>query len=71
VSFLFVTIPVSLLVAVALLALVVHAVRTGVFDDWEGPSARLHHDADAVPELPETEASAPRPSASPSDGGAQ
>jgi cbb3-type cytochrome oxidase maturation protein len=70
VSFLFVTIPVSLLVAVALLALVVHAVRTGVFDDWEGPSARLHYDTDAIPELPEGEASASQPSASPPEGGA-
>ena len=52
-SFLFVTIPVSLLVAGALLALVLHAVRSGGFDDWEGPSARLHHDADEVPELAE------------------
>ena len=50
-SFLWVTIPVSLLVAVALLALVLHAVRSGGFDDWEGPSVRLHHDEDAVPEL--------------------
>ncbi len=52
-SFLFVTIPVSLLVAGLLLALVLHAVRSGGFDDWEGPSARLHHDADDVPELAE------------------
>ncbi len=51
-SFLWVTIPVSLLVAVSLLALVIHAVRSGAFDDWEGPAQRLVHDADDVPELP-------------------
>jgi cbb3-type cytochrome oxidase maturation protein len=52
-SFLLVTVPVSLLVAGILLALVIHAVRTGAFDDWEGPAARHLSDADQVPELPE------------------
>lgn len=52
-SFLVVTIPVSLLVAAVMLVLVIRAVQNGGFDDWEGPSARLLHDADSVPELPD------------------
>lgn len=56
-SFLWVTIPVSMTIAVVLLALVIHGVRTGVFDDWDGPAWRLHHDADEVPELPDVKSS--------------
>ena len=50
-GFLLVTIPVSLLLAVALLAVVIHAVRTGAFDDWDGPAQRHVEDDDSVPEL--------------------
>jgi len=50
-SFLLVTIPVSLLLAACLLALVVHAVRAGAFDDWDGPAHRLVEDDDQTPEL--------------------
>jgi cbb3-type cytochrome oxidase maturation protein len=49
-GFLLVTIPVSLLLAVALLAVVIHAVRTGAFDDWDGPAQRHVLDDDSVPE---------------------
>ena len=34
----------------ALVALVVQAARRGDYDDWEGPSARLLHDDDSLPE---------------------
>jgi cbb3-type cytochrome oxidase maturation protein len=44
-GFLLVTIPVSLLLAV-----VIHAVRTGAFDDWDGPAQRHVEDDDSVPE---------------------
>jgi cbb3-type cytochrome oxidase maturation protein len=50
-SFLWLTIPVSLLLAGSLLALVIHAVRSGAFDDWEGPAQRLLYDDDESPEL--------------------
>jgi cbb3-type cytochrome oxidase maturation protein len=50
VSFLVVTIPVSLLLAASLLALVIHAVRSGAFDDWEDPAERHARDDDRVPE---------------------
>lgn len=49
-SFLWITIPVSLLVTGTLLALVVRAVLRGDFDDWEGPAARHLLDDDASPE---------------------
>lgn len=49
-SFLAVTIPVSLLLAASLLFLVIRAVRQGDFDDWEGPAARHHYDDDSTPE---------------------
>jgi cbb3-type cytochrome oxidase maturation protein len=49
-GFLLVTIPVSLLLAVSLLALVIHAVRTGAFDDWDGPAERAVADDDSIPE---------------------
>ena len=50
-SFLWVTVPVSLLLSATLLALVLRAVRRGEFDDWEGPAQRMLHDDDAAPEL--------------------
>jgi cbb3-type cytochrome oxidase maturation protein len=49
-GFLLVTIPVSLLLAISLLAVVIHAVRTGAFDDWDGPAERAVLDDDRVPE---------------------
>jgi cbb3-type cytochrome oxidase maturation protein len=51
VSFLLVTIPISLLLAGGLLALVIHAVRTGAMDDWDGPAQRVLFDDDRTPEL--------------------
>ena len=63
-SFLWVTIPVSLLVAGTLLALVLYAVRSGDFDDdWDEPAWRHLHDDDAAPELsePRADGSAPPP----------
>jgi cbb3-type cytochrome oxidase maturation protein len=50
VSFLVVTIPVSLAIAAVLLWLVVRAVREGQFEDWEGPAARHLFDDDRTPE---------------------
>jgi iron-sulfur cluster assembly protein len=50
VSFLVVTIPVTLLLAGLLLGLVVLAVRSGDFDDLDGPALRMLHDDDATPE---------------------
>jgi cbb3-type cytochrome oxidase maturation protein len=49
-SFLFVTVPVSLLLGVTLLGVVIHAVRTGAFDDWQSPAERHIQDDDAIPE---------------------
>lgn len=49
-SVLALTIPASLLLAGALLALVIRAVRRGDFDDWEGPAARHFLDDDHEPE---------------------
>jgi cbb3-type cytochrome oxidase maturation protein len=49
-SFLAVTLPVSLLLAGVLLALVVRAAREGQWDDWEGPAWRHYFDEDRVPE---------------------
>lgn len=56
-SFLAVTLPVSLLLAGILLALVVRAAREGQWDDWEGPAWRHHFDEDAVPEVEAAEKS--------------
>ncbi len=50
-SFLWITIPVSLLLAASLLALAVRAVQRGDFDDWEGPAARHQLDEDEDPEV--------------------
>jgi cbb3-type cytochrome oxidase maturation protein len=49
-SFLWITIPVSLLVTGTLLALVLRALGRGDFDDWEGPAARHALDDDRAPE---------------------
>lgn len=49
-NFLAVTLPVSLLLAGILLALVVRAAREGHFEDWEGPSFRHLYDDDDCPE---------------------
>jgi cbb3-type cytochrome oxidase maturation protein len=49
-SFLWITIPVSLVFAATLLAMVVRGVRRGDFDDWEGPAARHLLDDDHAPE---------------------
>lgn len=50
-SFLAVTIPISLVIAAALLFLVLRAAREGQFEDWEGPAARHLFDDDETPEL--------------------
>lgn len=50
-SFLLVTIPVSILLAASLLFLVIRAARSGAFDDWEGPAHRLVFDDDETPEV--------------------
>lgn len=52
-SFLWITIPATLLLTGALLALVLAAVRRGDFDDWEGPAARHFLDDDRAPERDE------------------
>jgi cbb3-type cytochrome oxidase maturation protein len=49
-SFLAVTLPVSLLLAAIGLVLVIRAVRSGAFDDWEGPAVRHAFDDDRTPE---------------------
>jgi cbb3-type cytochrome oxidase maturation protein len=51
VSFLWITIPVSLLIAGGLLAVVLRAVSRGDFDDLEGPAARHFLDDDRAPEV--------------------
>lgn len=58
-SSLIVTIPVTLLLAGLLLALVVRAARRGDYDDWEGPAARALLDDDATPELEPPPSEAP------------
>jgi cbb3-type cytochrome oxidase maturation protein len=50
VSFLLVTLPVSLLLAASLLGIVIYAVHSGAFDDWDEPAERHHFDDDSVPE---------------------
>jgi cbb3-type cytochrome oxidase maturation protein len=50
VSFLWITVPVSLLLAASLAALVIAAVWRGEFDDWEAPAARHLLDDDHNPE---------------------
>jgi cbb3-type cytochrome oxidase maturation protein len=56
-SFLALTIPLSLLLAAVMLALVLRAVREGQFDDWEGPAYRHIYDDDEVPERPSSDSS--------------
>lgn len=72
---LWLTIPLTLLLAGTLVALVVRAARRGDFDDWEGPAARMLFDDDTTPEhegtgpAPHAEAAPqPRPRA-PGTGG--
>ena len=50
-SFLWITIPVSLLLAGTLLGLVLRAASRVDFDDWEGPAARHFLDDDRAPEV--------------------
>jgi cbb3-type cytochrome oxidase maturation protein len=50
VSSLALTLPLSLLLAAALVAIVVAHARKGGFDDWEGPAWRHHFDDDTDPE---------------------
>jgi cbb3-type cytochrome oxidase maturation protein len=52
VSFLGITIPATLLLAVTLLWLVVRAARRGEFEDPEGPAMRMLWDDDESPERP-------------------
>ncbi len=49
-SFLWITIPATLLLAGTLVAWVVYEVLEGGFDDLEGPAERALLDDDAVPE---------------------
>lgn len=49
-SFLLLTIPVSLLLGGLFLWIVIREVRSGGFDDWEGPAQRMVFDDDRVPE---------------------
>jgi nitrogen fixation-related uncharacterized protein len=51
VSFLWITVPITLLIAGTLLGMVIRAVLRGDFDDWEGPSARHALDDDRAPEI--------------------
>jgi cbb3-type cytochrome oxidase maturation protein len=53
-SFLAITIPISLLLGAIFLALVIREVRAGGFDDMEGPAQRMIFDDDDVPERPDT-----------------
>jgi cbb3-type cytochrome oxidase maturation protein len=50
VSFLAITLPLSLLLAATLVGLVIRAARRGDFEDWEGPAWRHHFDDDRAPE---------------------
>ena len=53
-SFLWITIPATLLLAGSLLGWVVYEVFAGSFDDFEGPAQRAILDDDRVPERPST-----------------
>jgi cbb3-type cytochrome oxidase maturation protein len=61
-SFLWITIPATLLLAGALLALALRSVLRGDLDDPEGPAVRLHLDDDRAPERadPGTSSADPR-----------
>jgi cbb3-type cytochrome oxidase maturation protein len=61
VSFLVVTLPVSLLIAAVMLVLVVRAARSGQFEDWEGPAMRHLFDEDDTPEVEGAPPAADRP----------
>ena len=50
-SFLAVTLPISLGIAAVMLFLVLRAAREGQFEDWEGPAARHLFDDDRTPEV--------------------
>ncbi len=50
-SFLALTLPLSLLLAGILTALAIRAVQEGHYDDWEGPAWRHLHDDDEIPEI--------------------
>lgn len=52
-SFLALTLPLSLLLAAILTAMAIRAVLQGQYDDWEGPAWRHLHDDDHVPEREE------------------
>ena len=54
-SFLAITIPISLLLGAIFLILVIREVRAGGFDDLEGPAERMIFDDDHVPERPEAD----------------
>ena len=47
---LWLTLPLTLLLAGVLVALVVRAALRGEYDDWEGPAARMLDDDDSRPE---------------------
>lgn len=49
-SFLAITIPVSLILGAVFLVLVIREVRSGGFDDMEGPAHRMLFDDDHIPE---------------------
>ena len=51
-SFLWITIPATLLLSSALLALVIRSVLNGELDDPDAPALRLQLDDDRTPELP-------------------
>jgi len=51
-SFLWITIPATLLLAFVLLALVLRSVLRGDLDDIEGPAIRAVYDDDENPERP-------------------
>jgi len=53
-SFLWITIPATLLLAATLVGWVVFEVFAGGFDDMEGPAQRALLDDDAVPERPDS-----------------
>lgn len=58
-SFLALTVPLSLVLGAGLLALVLRAVHEGAFDDLDAPAERHHLDDDREPEL-ETPGRRPR-----------
>ena len=53
-SFLWITIPATLLLAGSLLGWVVYEVFAGSFDDLEGPAQRAVLDDDRIPERPDS-----------------